>query len=113
MAVPTYIPETDHHAAQSRPSQDHVQELGKLGTQVTGEPASERSLPSDIDADGEVKQDGVRRTEAMTATWDKKTLVTMFILYGHLLHQAHRIADHADSTSPNLSNNSSRLSNRT
>lgn len=37
------------------------------------------TMPSEFDADGEVKQDGVRRTEAITSVWDKKTLVFMFV----------------------------------
>lgn len=37
------------------------------------------AMPSEHDADGEVKQDGVRRTEAITSVWDRKTLVFVFI----------------------------------
>lgn len=36
-------------------------------------------VPSEFDADGEVKQDGVRRTEAITSAWNKKTLVFVFV----------------------------------
>ncbi|GAB7323438.1 hypothetical protein MBLNU13_g05890t1 [Cladosporium sp. NU13] len=36
-------------------------------------------VPSEFDADGEVKQDGVRRTEAITSVWNKKTLVFVFV----------------------------------
>ena len=39
------------------------------------------STPSELDADGEIKQDGVRRTEAITSVWDKKTLVLVFVTY--------------------------------
>lgn len=39
------------------------------------------SVPSEFDADGEIKQDGVRRTEAITSVWDRKTLVLVFITY--------------------------------
>lgn len=38
-------------------------------------------VPSEFDADGEIKQDGVRRTEAITSVWDRKTLVLVFITY--------------------------------
>jgi hypothetical protein len=37
------------------------------------------AVPSEFDADGEVKQDGVRRTEAITSVWNKKTLVLVFV----------------------------------
>jgi hypothetical protein len=37
------------------------------------------TVPSEFDADGEVKQDGVRRTEAITSVWNKKTLVFVFV----------------------------------
>lgn len=37
------------------------------------------TMPSEFDADGEVKQDGVRRTEAITSVWDRKTLVFVFV----------------------------------
>lgn len=37
------------------------------------------AVPSGFDADGEVKQDGVRRTEAITSVWNKKTLVFVFV----------------------------------
>lgn len=37
------------------------------------------AVPSEYDADGEVKQDGVRRTEAITSVWDRKTLVFVFV----------------------------------
>ena len=37
--------------------------------------------PSELDADGEIKQDGVRRTEAITSVWDKKTLILVFVTY--------------------------------
>jgi len=39
------------------------------------------AVPSEFDADGEVKQDGVRRTEAITSVWNKKTLVFVFVTY--------------------------------
>ena len=32
------------------------------------------------DADGEIKQEGVQRVEAITMVWDKKLLISMFIL---------------------------------
>ena len=51
--------------------------------QVSGKDASIASdghaVPSEFDADGEVKQDGVRRTEAITSVWNKKTLVFVFV----------------------------------
>jgi hypothetical protein len=37
------------------------------------------TVPSEFDADGEIKQDGVRRTEAITSVWDRKTLVLVFV----------------------------------
>jgi len=37
------------------------------------------AVPSEFDADGEIKQDGVRRTEAITSVWNKKTLVFVFV----------------------------------
>jgi hypothetical protein len=37
------------------------------------------AVPSEYDADGEIKQDGVRRTEAITSVWDRKTLVLVFV----------------------------------
>lgn len=46
---------------------------------TTGATDLEADRISEHDADGEVKQDGVRRTEAITATWDKKTLVLIFV----------------------------------
>jgi hypothetical protein len=50
---------------------------------IGGNPASALSdghdVPSAFDADGEVKQDGVRRTEAITSVWNKKTLVFVFV----------------------------------
>lgn len=58
-------------------------ELSSDGTHVGGKPASTLSdghaVPSEFDADGEVKQDGVRRTEAITSVWNKKTLVFVFV----------------------------------
>ena len=58
----------------------------KLSSEVPhigGKPASALSdghaVPSEFDADGEVKQDGVRRTEAITSVWNKKTLVFVFV----------------------------------
>jgi hypothetical protein len=37
------------------------------------------AVTSEYDADGEIKQDGVRRTEAITSVWDRKTLVLVFV----------------------------------
>jgi hypothetical protein len=45
------------------------------------------AIPSEFDADGEVKQDGVRRTEAITSVWNKKTLVFVFVTYVTSLRQ--------------------------
>lgn len=45
---------------------------------ATAQP-TELTVPSERDADGEIKQDGVRRTEAITSVWDKKTLVLVFV----------------------------------
>jgi len=57
--------------------------LSSEGPRVGGKPASTLSdghaVPSEFDADGEVKQDGVRRTEAITSVWNKKTLVFVFV----------------------------------
>lgn len=41
--------------------------------------AADLTIPSEYDADGEIKQDGVRRTEAITSVWDRKTLILVFV----------------------------------
>lgn len=41
--------------------------------------SAELTVPSELDADGEIKQDGVRRTEAITSVWNKKILLLVFI----------------------------------
>ena len=50
-------------------------------TQMSASLASEglKGPPSELDADGEVKQDGVRRTEAITSVWNKKILILVFV----------------------------------
>ncbi|KAI7256124.1 hypothetical protein KC352_g11339, partial [Hortaea werneckii] len=79
VAVPKLIPEggslNDGRQGSTVQNWDNV----KLEARITGERVSEGDVPSEVDADGEVKQDGVRRTEAITATWDRKTLVMMFM----------------------------------
>ena len=83
VAVPKLIPESgslnDGRQIRTGQNWDNV----KLEARITGERVSEGDVPSELDADGEIKQDGVRRTEAITATWDQKTLVMMFMAYVH------------------------------
>ncbi|KAF2723172.1 MFS general substrate transporter [Polychaeton citri CBS 116435] len=47
---------------------------------AVGESIPTTNAKVELDADDEVKQDGVRRTEAITAVWNKKMLVAVFIL---------------------------------
>lgn len=54
-------------------------EIGKDTEKTVNSAESAIEVPAAVDADGEVKQDGVRRTEAITSSWDKKTLVFMCI----------------------------------
>lgn len=83
VAVPKLIPERGslHDGRQGSTGQDW--DNVKMEARITGERLSEGDIPSEVDADGEIKQDGVRRTEAITATWDRKTLVMMFMAYVH------------------------------
>ncbi|KAI7217658.1 major facilitator superfamily transporter [Hortaea werneckii] len=79
VAVPKLLPESgslnDGRQGSTGQDWDNV----KLEARITGQRLSEGDIPSEVDADGEIKQDGVRRTEAITATWDRKTLVMMFM----------------------------------
>lgn len=83
VAVPKLLPESgslnDGRPGSTGQDWDNV----KLEARITGQHLSEGDIPSEVDADGEIKQDGVRRTEAITATWDRKTLVMMFMAYVH------------------------------
>lgn len=91
VAVPKLIPEggslNDGRQGSTGQNWDNV----KLEARITGERVSEGDVPSEVDADGEVKQDGVRRTEAITATWDRKTLVMMFMAYVHCCYVGIRL----------------------
>lgn len=62
-----------------RNSVESYSEQPKVDGQNVSVAPAELTVPSEFDADGEVKQDGVRRTEAITSVWDRKTLVFMFV----------------------------------
>ncbi|KAI7341063.1 major facilitator superfamily transporter [Hortaea werneckii] len=79
VAVPQLIPGSGSVSDSRQDSKGQDWDGGKLEAKITGQCVSEGEIPSEVDADGEIKQDGVRRTEAIAATWDRKTSVMMFI----------------------------------
>lgn len=91
VAVPQLIPGSGSVSDSRQDSKGQDWDGGKLEAKITGQCVSEGEIPSEVDADGEIKQDGVRRTEAIAATWGRKTSVMMFIAYVHWCYAGIRL----------------------